>query len=115
LWNGDDRYYRSLIVEGHDQLSAPLYALAMPMLGLAIMMVGGFKRRGFGMRMGAAIVVVIAVRLTGVSMKSQAAADLMLVPVMYAPPLFAIVAAFVILALTDGRRRTSAAPVARAA
>ncbi|MBB5514929.1 lipopolysaccharide export system permease protein [Rubricella aquisinus] len=114
LWNGDDRYYRSLIVEGHDQLSAPLYALAMPLLGLAIMMIGGFKRRGFGMRMGAAIIIVIAVRLTGVSMKSQAATDLSLVPLMYAPPLFAILGAFVILAMTDGRKRTRGAPLAGA-
>lgn len=105
LWNGNDRFYRSLIVEGHDQLSSPLYAIAMPLLGLAVMMIGGFKRRGFGMRLTAAVVVVIGVRLSGVSMKSLASADLTLIPMMYAPPLAAIAGAFLILAFTDSGRR----------
>ncbi|MGB0498180.1 MAG: LptF/LptG family permease [Rubricella sp.] len=110
LWEGDPVRRGTLVAEGHDQISGPLYALAMPLVAAAVMLGGGFRRRGLGPRIAFAIGCAVGLRVLGVSAKSAAVADIALVPLLYALPLGGIAMALAILwsRLRPGRRRRSA-------
>ena len=75
------------LAEGHEQLSAPLYAVTLPLIALASLLGPGFRRRGQGRRIAAAIALAALCRLAGVAAKSAATGAAALWPLMYAPPL----------------------------
>ncbi|MEL6337293.1 MAG: LPS export ABC transporter permease LptF [Pseudomonadota bacterium] len=94
--------------EAHEALSAPLYALALPMLAVAIVLSAGFKRQGFLGRILAAVGVGIALRILGLAAKSAVGGTAALWPLMYVPPLLGIVVAVWLMSsvgLAPRRRR----------
>ena len=91
------------VAEGHEQLSAPFYAVTLPLIALAALLSPGFRRRGYGARIAAAIALAAACRLAGVAAKSAASGAPELWPLMYAPPLLG--AALALWALWAGLPR----------
>lgn len=82
-----------LFAEGHDQASAPLYALALPLMALAGVVGGGFTRHGYAKRIAATAVIGLLLRLMGVAIKAGVGSAPWLWPAMYFPPLIGIAAA----------------------
>lgn len=76
--------------EGHEQLSAPLYALTLPAIAIAAVVGGGFTRHGYGARISAAIGLGVAVRLVGLAAKAATTGTAMLWPAFYLPPLLGL-------------------------
>ena len=93
--------------EGHEALSAPLYVLALPLLGTAILIAGGFKRQGFGGRILVAVGAAVTLRLIGLGLKSATAGLGALWPTMYLPPLIGIAIAFWLMSRSGVRRPAS--------
>ena len=81
------------IAEGHEQLSAPIYAITLPMLAAAILFGGAFSRRGFGGRVAAALICGALVRVAGLGAKSATTGEPALWPLMYAVPIGGILIA----------------------
>jgi len=85
------------ISEAHEQLSAPLFALAMPMIAFAIILSGGFSRNQSGRRVFFAVGVGFLVRLLGIATKSMTTSEPFLWPTMYLPGIIALLIAYIIL------------------
>ncbi len=85
------------VAEGHEQLSAPLYALALPLIAIAALLGPGFRRRGYFARIVVSVVAASLVRILGVAAKSAVSGDAALWPLMYAPPVVGIAFALLIL------------------
>lgn len=83
--------------EAHEALSAPLYALALPLLGAAFVVAMGFRRQGFAGRILAAVAAAVLLRLAGVAAKGMIDAAPAAAPLIYLPQLAAIAAAVVML------------------
>lgn len=79
--------------EAHDQIGAPLYALALPLIALAAIVGPGFTRSGYALRIAVAVALGVGLRMAGFAAKSLAAGDAALWPLLYAPPLLGIAAA----------------------
>ncbi|MBX2856296.1 MAG: LPS export ABC transporter permease LptF [Rhodobacteraceae bacterium] len=97
------------IAEGHEQLSAPIYAVTLPMLAAAILFGGAFSRRGFGARVAAALVCGALVRIIGLGAKSATTGEPALWPLMYAVPIGGILIAMWMMS----RERWRAGPTKR--
>ncbi|HKK37083.1 MAG TPA: LPS export ABC transporter permease LptF [Paracoccaceae bacterium] len=93
----DGRPPGEFVAEGHEQLSAPLYAVALPLIGLASLLGPGFRRRGYGKRLAAAVALAALCRLLGVAAKSATGSLAALWPAMYAPPLIGAALALLVL------------------
>lgn len=85
------------VAEGHEQLSAPLYALTLPLVATAGILGAGFSRRGYGPRIAAALAAGAGLRLLGFLLKSATTANPALWPLMYAPPVLGALAALWVL------------------
>jgi len=98
--------------EGHEQISAPLYTLALPLIALAAIVGPGFTRSGYALRIVAAVALGLGLRMGGFAVKSVASGEAALWPLLYAPPLLGIVAALWMLARPGAfaARRKAAAP-----
>jgi lipopolysaccharide export system permease protein len=83
----DGRPRDEFVAEGHEQLSAPLYAVALPLIGMAALLGPGFRRRGYGRRVAAAVALAAACRLAGLAAKSATTSAAIFWPAMYAVPL----------------------------
>lgn len=102
----DGRDPGKFVAEGHEQLSAPLYAVTLPLIALAALLGPGFRRRGYGGRLAAAIALAALTRLAGVAAKSAASGAAELWPLMYAPPVLgALLAVWVLWAGLPTLRR----------
>lgn len=86
----DRRTQGRYIAEGHEQLSSPLYGLALPLIAAAVVLGAGFSRRGLGGAIAIALVSGAAVRVIGVAAKSATTTTPELWPLMYTVPLLAI-------------------------
>lgn len=62
-----------LAAEGHNRLSSPLYAFAFVLTGLYFLLGGAYSRRGYVIRIVAAIAVVIGLRVAGFVIQDAAA------------------------------------------
>ncbi|MEM9760947.1 MAG: LPS export ABC transporter permease LptF [Pseudomonadota bacterium] len=88
-----ERRFRPLgefYAEAHEALSAPLYALALPMLAVAVVLSAGFRRQGFLGRVLGAVAVAVVLRVVGLAAKSATAGEAALWPSLYLPPLIGI-------------------------
>ncbi|MEM6942508.1 MAG: LPS export ABC transporter permease LptF [Pseudomonadota bacterium] len=96
--------------EAHEALSAPIYAIALPLLAVAIVLSAGFRRQGFLGRVLGAVGVAVTLRVLGLAAKSAVSGAAVLWPVMYVPPLLGIVVAIYLLSSRGmaPRRRTHA-------
>jgi lipopolysaccharide export system permease protein len=112
----DGREAGKFVAEGHEQISAPLYAVTLPLVALAALLGPGFRRRGNGGRLAAAIALAALARLLGVTAKAATTGAAELWPLMYGPPVIgALLALWVLwaglptLRLPGGRARQAAA------
>lgn len=96
--------------EAHEALSAPLYALALPLLGAALVVGFGFRRQGFFGRIVLAAVAALGLRLLGLAAKSATNAEAALWPAMYLPPLVAILLAVWLMSARGMMPRRPAPP-----
>ena len=91
--------------EGHDALSAPLYALALPLLGAAFIISAGFRRQGFALRILLAAVAGLGLRLAGLAAKAATSGEAALWPALYLPPALGIAVAVWLLTRPSAARR----------
>lgn len=97
------------VAEGHEQLSAPLYGLVLPLLALATLVLSPWRRRGLAGAIWLAIGLGLGLRLLGVAAKSATTAEAALWPLLYLPPLVALALVLWQLARASGPRGRRAA------
>jgi lipopolysaccharide export system permease protein len=68
---------------GNDRITAPLFALAFALMGLAAVLGGQFSRRGLGLRVAVVVGAAIVVRLAGLATVNLAAKTPVLIPLIY--------------------------------
>jgi lipopolysaccharide export system permease protein len=83
--------------EAHEALSAPLYVIALPLMGVAFIVSRGFRRQGFAGRIVLAAVAGLGLRMSGLAIKSAVTTAAGLWPLFYLPPALGILAALVML------------------
>ncbi len=93
-----------LVAEGHEQLSAPIYGLALPLLAAAAMLGAAYSRRGLAGTVILAVLAGAGVRVGGLAAKSAVTGAPELWPLMYAIPIVAILGSLIWLR-TDWKRR----------
>jgi lipopolysaccharide export system permease protein len=95
-WEQTNR--KSLIAEGNQRLSSPLYNLAFSALALAAVLGGAFSRLGYGTRIAAAAGAGVVVRVLGFVSWAASAGDVRLNVLQYAVPIlcFAVSMAIVL-------------------
>lgn len=104
LWRGnpnDERDNRALKAEAHQRLTWPLFALALPMLVLALLFSGEFNRRGQWKRIMQASVAIIVVMVMFFALRNLIVKHPWLTPSLYCL-VFGVMAASVQL-LFSGR------------
>jgi lipopolysaccharide export system permease protein len=105
--SSNDRFFiKRLIAEGHTRLSGPLYAFALVIAGLALLLPGDFNRRGMGKRVLAAALAGVTLQALSIAAPNFAARVPAAIPFLYAIPLSAI--ALSAWALVQGPRRARA-------
>ncbi|MCI4666134.1 MAG: LPS export ABC transporter permease LptF [Neomegalonema sp.] len=92
--------------EGHEQLSAPLYGIALPLVAAAALFSAAFSRRGMGGAVAIALIAGAGIRVFGIAMKNATTGAPELWPLMYLTPLAAIAVAIYFL-MQSGMRRPS--------
>lgn len=75
--------FNEYIAEGHSRLSTPLLGLALPILGLAVLLRGEFSRRGQPWRILVAITAAILLEGLGLGAKFIATKQPWMIPLMY--------------------------------
>lgn len=99
------------ISEAHDKIAAPFVSLTLPLIALGAVLMGGFRRGGFALRMVLAVGTVIVVQAIAVASKSAIKADPALWPAAYLAPLAALLFGVTYLwGATRTRRRIGARP-----
>ncbi len=96
------------ISEAHEQLTTPLYGLAVVLAASAVMLGGHFSRRGYFWRIVAAALVGIGLRVSGIVLQNIVKSNPDIWFIMYGPPFLGTVVAFWLL--SRGRFRESAPP-----
>jgi len=108
-----DRYeLADLRANAHERMVLGVDALLLPLVALAVMLTGGYQRRGFGRRIVVAILAGTALVVGGVLGKSQITRSAEAWPVIYLPGLLAVLAILFLLwrATQPARRKRAAAP-----
>lgn len=106
LTEANDRQYAPrLIAEGHARLSAPLYALALVLVGLACLLPGDFNRRGLSRRLLVAAACGLGVEALSIAVPNLAARSPAAIPFLYAMPLALIALSAWVLTSRGLRRR----------
>ena len=82
-----------LLAEAHEQASAPLYALMLPIVALAGIVGAGFTRHGYGRRILATIIAGVLLRALGFVIKAAVGGTPSLWPAFYLPPLLGMAVA----------------------
>jgi len=101
----DQRNVNQFLAEAHARLSAPLLSIALAMIALAGVLVGEFRRGGYGRRIMIASVIALLVRLVAIGIQAAATDDPRLNAVQYALPLAVIFFASVWLPGRSPRRK----------
>ena len=120
IWPEDpdlsEKAYGRYISEGHEQLSTPLFGIAIVLVAAATMLSGAFSRRGYFLRMVLAAALAVGVRVAGLAVKNATVGMPELWPLMYVLPIAAAGIAFWVLARGRFRAPNGAgAPPAEAA
>jgi lipopolysaccharide export system permease protein len=101
----DRRFYDRLRAEGHNRLTAPLYALAFAMIALATLLSGDHNRRGQARRVILAICLAVAVQSGAVLVSGLAARSSAFLPLIWLNVLVPIVVGVWWLFRVPRRRR----------
>lgn len=98
--------------EGHSRLITPLLGLALPLIGLVVILKGEFSRRGQSRRLIVAVLLVGLVQAAVLGSKYAAAKEFGLLPLMYGSAIAPILICLIILTRQKLRRpRSPSAPV----
>ncbi|MEL6520925.1 MAG: LPS export ABC transporter permease LptF [Pseudomonadota bacterium] len=89
------------LYEGHLRLAQPLSPLVAALIGFAALMVGGFSRFGVWRQIIFAVLLLISVQILENIAASTAQDDIELWYVVYLPPAFGLVVAFVLLFVAE--------------
>jgi len=104
-----ERQYRNkLIAEGHNRLIAPLYAMALPLLGLLTMLAGQFNKRGQVLRIVVGLGLAGGMQGAAIGLYSASAKLNVLIPLAYANAIVPIVGCLVLLGKPDWRNALAA-------
>ncbi|MEK9660184.1 MAG: LPS export ABC transporter permease LptF [Alphaproteobacteria bacterium] len=107
----DAHYKTDLVAEGHRRLTTPFYVIAFCLVALAALLSGEFNRRGQTTRILAAIGVVIALHLAGLSVFNLAKRSLAFAPLLYVLPVAVSLGSVIVLGrgawLRDNRSASS--------
>lgn len=108
LFNPDprlaERVRKAYIAEGHNRLSQPLYCIAFALIALAAILRGGRARGANALRITAAVLFGVAVRIAGYGVQGVAARDPSLSFLFYLIPLGGAAVALANLAGLDPRQ-----------
>ncbi|UUX50948.1 LPS export ABC transporter permease LptF [Nisaea acidiphila] len=102
-----ERNFGKYIAEGHSRLVTPLLGLALPLIGLVVVLRGEFSRRGRNSRLVAAVLLVGLVQAAVLGSKYSAAKELSLLPLMYSAAIVPILVCLILLARQRMRRPRS--------
>jgi len=106
--NANDRYYATdLTAEAHRRFASPIYILAFAFVGLSALLVGDFNRRGRTIRILAAISIIVALQLAGLSLFNLSRKTLAIIPLTYLLPV-ATIAVSAYFLLRERRPRSGA-------
>ncbi|MEO9903236.1 LPS export ABC transporter permease LptF [Nisaea sp.] len=94
--------------EGHSRLITPLLGLALPLIGLVVILKGEFSRRGQTRRLIVAILLVGLVQAAVLGSKYAAAKELGLLPLMYGTAVVPILICLIVLTRQKLRRPKAA-------
>lgn len=97
---------QALVVEGHQRIVTPLYALAFAAIALAALLSGEFNRRGLLQRVLVAILIAFIVQTADLAMKNLANRLPSLIPLMYLNVLVPLLGSALML-WRGGRLRTT--------
>ena len=101
----DQRNVNAFLAEAHARLSAPLLSIALALIALAGVLVGEFRRGGYGRRIMIASVIALLVRLAAIGIQAAADDDPRLNVAQYILPLVVIFFASVWLPGRSPRRK----------
>ncbi|MBM85728.1 MAG: LPS export ABC transporter permease LptF [Rhodospirillaceae bacterium] len=104
------RNFNEYIAEGHFRLTSPLLAIALPLIGLAIMLRGDFSRRGQTLRILIAVGIAILVEALGLGTKFLAAKQPWLIGAIYGSVLIPTIVALAMLMHRRVRRGSAEKP-----
>jgi lipopolysaccharide export system permease protein len=104
--------------EGHERITQALIAALAPVLGFAVLMVGGFSRFGMWRQIFGAILALVVIEMIDNAASGPARADAALLPLVYVAPVAGLFWVWLILRFagrTRRRRRAVTGPVGAAA
>ena len=99
----NNKKFNQYIAEGHYRLTAPILALSLPLIGLAILLRGEYSRRGQTWRLIGAVSVAAFIECLGLGSKFFATKELFLIPIMYAVVIAPVLLALLLLLLRQIR------------
>jgi lipopolysaccharide export system permease protein len=95
---------KAFLAEGHARLAGPLLNFPMALIALAALLVGDFRRMGYGRRIAQAAAVALAVRLGALGVQAACVEDPALNPLQYIYPVAVSTAALALMVLSHPRR-----------
>ena len=105
--------YRRFKAELHSRLASPIYNLGFPVLAAAVLLTGGFDRRGQTPQVIMSTALMVAVQAAALGVSNLSSGNLAFVPLIYATAALPIALGLWVLAHPPWpRRRTGAAPAA---
>ncbi len=96
------------VAEGHEKITNGLTSLLLPLIALAVIMTGGYQRRGFTKRIVAAIGVGVMLVVLGIAAGSAVSSQPAIWPVAYLPGGLAVALVLLMLGRASGGRRRRA-------
>lgn len=93
------RSFGELVAEGHDRTAQALLAVVGALLGFAPLVVGGFSRFGLWRQIGAAVLLVILVKLIEAGAMTAVRSEPALWPLIYLPAASGLAMALALLAI----------------
>ena len=90
--------FSEFVAEGHYRLASPLLALAMTIIGLAVLLRGELSHRGQSYRLTVAIASAGAIEALGLAGKFLAAKDPLFIPLQYGAMILPMIIGLIILA-----------------
>lgn len=109
LTEADQFFQVAMRSEGHSRISAPLYALTFPLIGLAMLFAGEFNRRSRVWRIVTAGLIVIVLKLGEIGWQSLTKSEPMAIPMLYLNALLPLAVALYLVMVQRARRPRSAA------
>jgi lipopolysaccharide export system permease protein len=105
-----DNEYRRFKVEMHQRLTSPLYNIGFPLIAAAVLILGGFDRRGQTNQVLGAVGLMVASQAAALGAANLSTANLAFTPAIYLNALLPVSIALWLLLNPPRRRRRAPAP-----